>query len=122
MTSAIWTPWKWNRFANGKCNSKVIKICNEILFLKKCHRHFQSALSDFSHFCFSFNNKINFIFLNTEKYEYVGRLLRPGEEPNSYSDEEEESSELGKANKSEDIKNINSTDAPTATSDKPKDE
>lgn len=51
--------------------------------------------------------------------------MRPGEEPNSYSDEEEESSESGKANKSEDIKNINSTDgatSETATSDKPKDE
>lgn len=64
-----------------------------------------------------------------EKYEYVGRLLRPGEEPNSYSDEEEESSEstTGKVNKSDDnIKNLNSsttTDKPTSTAtDKPKDE
>lgn len=48
--------------------------------------------------------------------------MRPGEEPNSYSDEEDESSESGKPSKSEEIKNINSSDAPTATSDKPKDE
>lgn len=26
-----------------------------------------------------------------EKYDYVGRLLKPGEEPNNYSDEEDES-------------------------------
>lgn len=26
----------------------------------------------------------------TEKYEYVGRLLKPGEEPASYSDEEDD--------------------------------
>ncbi|XP_050307934.1 membrane-associated progesterone receptor component 1-like [Anthonomus grandis grandis] len=26
-----------------------------------------------------------------EKYEYVGRLLKPGEQPNNYSDEEDES-------------------------------
>ena len=28
-----------------------------------------------------------------EKYEYVGRLLKPGEEPTNYSDEEEEGSQ-----------------------------
>ncbi|KAL1432782.1 hypothetical protein MTO96_012984 [Rhipicephalus appendiculatus] len=27
----------------------------------------------------------------TEKYHYVGRLLKPGEEPTDYSDEEESS-------------------------------
>lgn len=27
----------------------------------------------------------------SEKYEFVGRLLRPGEEPTNYSDEEDES-------------------------------
>lgn len=27
-----------------------------------------------------------------EKYDFVGRLLRPGEEPTNYSDEEDESS------------------------------
>lgn len=26
-----------------------------------------------------------------EKYEFVGRLLKPGEQPTSYSDEEDES-------------------------------
>jgi len=37
-----------------------------------------------------------------EKYEYVGRLLRPGEEPNNYSDEEEETpNESNTSNKSE---------------------
>lgn len=50
-----------------------------------------------------------------EKYEYVGRLLRPGEEPNSYSDEEEESSESVKASKTEDITNI--TDAAATKKD-----
>nr|CAD7454183.1 unnamed protein product [Timema tahoe] len=29
----------------------------------------------------------------TEKYEYVGKLLRPGEEPTNYSDEEEDGSQ-----------------------------
>lgn len=65
--------------------------------------------------CSSFSNF-------TEKYEYVGRLLRPGEEPNSYSDEEDESSESAKGNKTDDITNINSTDASAPASDKPKDE
>ncbi|CAG9856276.1 unnamed protein product [Phyllotreta striolata] len=37
-----------------------------------------------------------------EKYEFVGRLLKPGEQPTNYSDEEDE--------------------PPTGTSDKPKDE
>lgn len=32
----------------------------------------------------------NFWIFILEKYEYVGRLLRPGEEPNSYSDEEDD--------------------------------
>lgn len=40
-----------------------------------------------------------YICFSTEKYEYVGRLLRPGEEPNSYSDEEEETpSDSNKSN------------------------
>jgi len=29
----------------------------------------------------------------SEKYDYVGRLLRPGEEPTNYSEEEEEGSQ-----------------------------
>lgn len=73
---------------------------------------------------------VNFFPQKLEKYEYVGRLLRPGEEPNSYSDEEDESSEstAAKANKSEEnIKNLNSSSTTTATTtatatDKPKDE
>lgn len=48
--------------------------------------------------------------------------MRPGEEPNSYSDEEEESSESTKANKTEDITNINSTDTSATATDKPKNE
>lgn len=53
----------------------------------------------------------------SEKYEYVGRLLRAGEEPTSYSDEEEESpNESNNSNKS-DITNVNAT-----TGEKPKDE
>lgn len=105
MTWVTWIPWKWNRFANGKCNSKVcILICSG-----SCHINIWTEIMDFC-------------YLNAEKYEYVGRLLRPGEEPNSYSDEEEESSESVKANKSEDITNINSTDASNTASDKPKEE
>ena len=34
--------------------------------------------------------EINFWF--TEKYDYVGRLLKPGEKPTDYSDTEEEQS------------------------------
>lgn len=70
---------------------------------------------------------IAFYFTKLEKYEYVGRLLRPGEEPNSYSDEEDESSETpaAKANKTdENIKNLNSSSTTTTvtSTDKPKDE
>lgn len=32
----------------------------------------------------------------TEKYDYVGRLLKPGEQPRDYSDTEDEQSEEGK--------------------------
>lgn len=66
-----------------------------------------------------------------EKYEYVGRLLRPGEQANSYSDEEDDTpgSESNKnkeftnvqssaSSASADIKNIDSTETP----EKPKDE
>lgn len=76
-----------------------------------------------SSFCSTIMLRSRLTFENVEKYEYVGRLLRPGEEPNSYSDEEEESSETpaAKANKTdEDIKNLNSSS--TAATDKPKDE
>ncbi|XP_054267754.1 membrane-associated progesterone receptor component 1-like [Macrosteles quadrilineatus] len=38
----------------------------------------------------------------TEKYDYVGRLLKPGEAPNSYSDEEDEPSATDVADKSKD--------------------
>lgn len=37
-----------------------------------------------------------------DKYDYVGRLLKPGEEPNNYSDEEEEGSQQESAEKSKD--------------------
>ena len=30
------------------------------------------------------------LYYFTEKYEFVGKLLKPGEEPNNYSDEEDE--------------------------------
>jgi membrane-associated progesterone receptor component len=35
-----------------------------------------------------------------DKYDYVGRLLKPGEEPTNYSDEEEEGSQQDSAEKS----------------------
>lgn len=62
----------------------------------------------------------NFVF--AEKYEYVGRLLRPGEEPSSYSDEEDEnpiesSTDSSKNSNKDDIKDIDST-----SGDKPKSE
>lgn len=31
-----------------------------------------------------------FVFMSTEKYELVGRLLKPGESPANYSEEEED--------------------------------
>lgn len=42
---------------------------------------------DIIKWCFSF---INLLFTISEKYTIVGRLLKPGEEPASYSDEENE--------------------------------
>jgi membrane-associated progesterone receptor component len=42
------------------------------------------------------------VFVFTEKYDYVGRLLKPGEEPTNYSDEEEEGSQQESAEKSKD--------------------
>jgi len=38
----------------------------------------------------------------SEKYDYVGRLLRPGEEPTNYSEEEEEGSQQEPAEKPKD--------------------
>lgn len=40
----------------------------------------------------------------TEKYDFVGRLLRPGEEPTSYSDEEDDTSQTENKNESENDK------------------
>lgn len=37
--------------------------------------------------------------LISEKYDYVGRLLKPGEQPNNYSDEEDDVSGAGEKNK-----------------------
>jgi membrane-associated progesterone receptor component len=42
----------------------------------------------------------NFCF--SEKYDYVGRLLRPGEEPTNYSEEEEEGNQQEPAEKPKD--------------------
>lgn len=114
MTWVIWIQWKWNQFVNGKCSSRVNYFyihCTSIRNAVICFFSVEISLLIFVIF-------ITF----TEKYEYVGRLLRPGEEPNSYSDEEEESSESSKANKNEDITNINSTDASATATDKPKNE
>lgn len=41
-------------------------------------------------------------FVFADKYDYVGRLLKPGEEPNNYSDEEEEGSQQESAEKPKD--------------------
>lgn len=46
-----------------------------------------------------------------EKYEYVGRLLKPGEEPASYSDEEDENQQ-----------DSNTSNKSSNAGDKPKDE
>lgn len=47
---------------------------------------------------------IHFVFVKIpEKYEYVGRLLKPGEEPASYSDEEDDNQQFSNTcNKSSD--------------------
>lgn len=41
-------------------------------------------------------------FVCSEKYDYVGRLLRPGEEPTNYSEEEEEGTQQEPAEKPKD--------------------
>lgn len=45
----------------------------------------------------------------SEKYDYVGRLLRPGEEPTNYSEEEEEGSQQEPAEKPKDEWNMQVT-------------
>lgn len=58
--------------------------------------------------------------LIAEKYEYVGRLLRPGEEPNSYSDEEDDSpNESNNSNKTD---TTNVIESKANSSEKPKDD
>jgi len=58
-----------------------------------------------------------------EKYDYVGRLLRPGEEPTSYSDEEEETPIESSTNSSKSSNKSDVTNGPpAASSDKPKDD
>ena len=44
----------------------------------------------------------SFTVIYSEKYTLVGKLLRPGEEPTSYSDEESESSEVGDSKSKDD--------------------
>jgi hypothetical protein len=45
----------------------------------------------------------------SEKYDYVGRLLRPGEEPTNYSEEEEEGIQQEPAEKPKDEWNVEVT-------------
>lgn len=52
-------------------------------------------------------------FVFADKYDYVGRLLKPGEEPNNYSDEEEEGSQQESAEKSKDEWNLEITTSVT---------
>lgn len=64
----------------NNCNVVVLKI-------------FKNKLWSKLHSCLHFfiNVFIEKIINFSEKYEFVGRLLRPGEEPTNYSDEEDES-------------------------------
>lgn len=55
------------------------------------------------------------IFPFTEKYDYVGRLLRPGEKPTNYSDEEDESESSKAGNKPDDILNVSASDVSSPT-------
>lgn len=41
------------------------------------------------------------LFLFLERYDYVGKLLKPGEAPTNYSDEEDEGSQQETENKSD---------------------
>lgn len=117
---AIWIQWKWIRCVNGKLNLKVICIVRHALWMHSSIRiHLNSELTQF--FCF-------FLFLlpisvcrrstTTEKYDYVGRLLRPGEKPTNYSDEEDESESSKAGNKSDDIVNVSATDESTPKANK----
>lgn len=58
----------------------------------------------------------------SEKYEYVGRLLRPGEEPSSYSDEEEETPNESSNNSSKSSNKSDITNLQATPSEKSKDE
>lgn len=53
--------------------------------------------------------------MRTEKYTVVGKLLRPGEEPSSYSDEEDETTPIANISASEPA-----ATTPAVTTDKPK--
>lgn len=44
--------------------------------------------------------KYHYFHFFLEKYDYVGRLLKPGEAPTNYSDEEDEGSQLENETKS----------------------
>jgi len=56
-----------------------------------------------------YNSKY-FFFLITERYDYVGKLLKPGEAPTNYSDEEDEGSQQETETKSESIDTEKKTD------------
>lgn len=64
------------------------------------------------------------IYLNIssilEKYDYVGKLLKPGEAPTNYSDEEDEGSQQESESKSE--QQDKTTSDQQATEIKPKSE
>lgn len=42
---------------------------------------------------------IKFIYFVSEKYDFIGRLLKPGEQPTNYSDEEDDPSGAGDKSK-----------------------
>jgi len=51
-----------------------------------------------------------FTFFVIERYDYVGKLLKPGEAPTNYSDEEDEGSQQETETKSENYETETKTD------------
>jgi len=59
--------------------------------------------------CMTIKNLLKIIFI-TERYDYVGKLLKPGEAPTNYSDEEDEGSQQETEIKSENYETDTKTD------------
>lgn len=81
------------------------------MIFKKCSaRKDRQVLKSYSPHKFCRKKTFQCCFHATERYDYVGKLLKPGEAPTNYSDEEDEGSQQETETKSENYETESKTD------------